>query len=59
MDDQQGSALRRTTLRHRKTSRRRCTVFVLSDMPEGKYGTKYDQDQNLPAGKSYVKATVK
>ena len=38
---------------------RRCTVFVLSDMPEGKYGTKYDQDQNLPAGKSYVKATVK
>ena len=38
---------------------RRCTVFVLSDMPEGKYGTKYDQDQKLPAGKSYVKATVK
>ena len=38
---------------------RRCTVFVLSDMPEGKYGTKYDQDQNLPAGKSYVKGTVK
>lgn len=38
---------------------RRCTVFVLSDMPEGKYGAKFDQDQNLPAGKSYVKATVK
>ena len=38
---------------------RRCTVFVLSDMPEGKYGTKYEQDQKLPAGKSYVKATVK
>lgn len=38
---------------------RRCTVFVLSDMPEGKYGTKYDKDQLLPAGKSYVKATVK
>ncbi len=38
---------------------RRCTVFVLSDMPEGKYGTKFDQDQKLPAGKSYVKATVK
>ena len=38
---------------------RRCTVFVLSDMPEGKYGTKYDQDQNMPAGKSYVKAVVK
>ena len=38
---------------------RRCTVFVLSDMPEGKYGAKFDQDQKLPAGKSYVKATVK
>lgn len=38
---------------------RKCTWFVLSDMPEGKYGTKFDQDQKLPAGKSYVRATVK
>ena len=38
---------------------RRCTVYVLSDMPEGKYGTMFDKDQKLPAGKSYVKATVK
>lgn len=38
---------------------RACTVYVLSDMPEGKYGTKYDQDQGMPAGKSYVKATVR
>lgn len=38
---------------------RRCTVYVLSDMPEGKYGTQYDKDQKLPAGKSYIKATVK
>ena len=38
---------------------RKCTVFVLSDLPEGKYSTMYDQDQKLPAGKSYVKATVK
>ena len=38
---------------------RACTVYVLSDMPEGKYGTKFDQDQKLPAGKSYVRATVK
>ena len=37
---------------------RACTVFVLSDMPEGKYGTKYDKDQNELAGKSYIKATV-
>lgn len=38
---------------------RRCNVYVLSDMPEGKYGTLYDQDQNLKAGKSYIEATVK
>jgi hypothetical protein len=38
---------------------RKCTLFVLSDMPEGKYGTKFDKDQTLPAGKSYIKATVK
>ena len=38
---------------------RKCTIFVLKDMPEGKYSTKFDKDQNLPAGKNYVKATVK
>ena len=38
---------------------RECTAFVLSDMPEGKYGTMYDKDQNSPAGESYVKATVR
>lgn len=38
---------------------RACTVFVLSDMPEGKYSPQYDKDQNLPAGKNNVKATVK
>lgn len=38
---------------------RRCTVYVLSDMPEGKYGQLYDQDQQMEAGDSYVEATVK
>lgn len=38
---------------------RLCTVFVLSDMPEGKYSTLYDKDQKSLAGKSYIKATVK
>jgi hypothetical protein len=38
---------------------RKCTVYVLSDMPEGKYGINYDQDQKMPAGKSYVKTTVR
>lgn len=38
---------------------RKCTAFVLSDMPEGKYGVNFDKDQKKPAGKSYIKATVK
>jgi hypothetical protein len=38
---------------------RKCTVYVLSDMPEGKYGTMYNKDQNIKAGNSYIKATVK
>lgn len=36
-----------------------CTAYVLSDMPEGKYGGMYDKDQSQLAGESYVKATVK
>jgi len=38
---------------------RACTVYVLSDMPEGKYGTMFDNDQKLPAGKGFVTATVR
>lgn len=39
---------------------RKCTAFVLSDLPVGKYDTTfYDKDQKTPAGKSYIKATVK
>ena len=38
---------------------RKCTVFVLSDMPEGKYGPHYDKDQKFSAGKKYVTATVR
>lgn len=38
---------------------RKCNVFVLSDLPEGKYGTNFEKDKNLPAGKSYIKGTCK
>lgn len=39
---------------------RKCTAFVLSDMPYGKYNQQfYNKDQKQPAGKSYIKATVK
>ena len=38
---------------------RRCTAFVLSDMPTGKYSTLHQKDSEQPAGKSYIEATVK
>lgn len=38
---------------------RRCNTFVLSDMPAGKYSTLYEKDSTNPAGKSFIKATVK
>lgn len=38
---------------------RKCTAFVLSDLPAGKYSDLYGKDSTKPAGKEYVKATVK
>lgn len=38
---------------------RKCNVFVLSDPPAGKYSELYEKDTNNPAGKKFVKATVK
>ena len=37
---------------------RKCTAYVLSDMPEGKYGLKFDQDQKDPAGKERIEASI-
>lgn len=38
---------------------RKCNAFVLSDLPAGKYSSMYEKDAASPAGKPYVKATVK
>lgn len=38
---------------------RKCNAFVLSDLPAGKYSSLYEKDMKNPAGKSFVKATVK
>lgn len=37
---------------------RKCNAYVLSDLPEGRYGLHYDQDQGFKAGKSFIEATV-
>lgn len=38
---------------------RKCNAYVLSDLPAGKYSPDYEKDAKNPAGKQYVKATVK
>ncbi|MBO5026692.1 MAG: hypothetical protein J6C86_11210 [Bacteroidaceae bacterium] len=38
---------------------RKCTSFVLADLPAGKYSPMYEKDATNPAGKKFVKATVK
>lgn len=38
---------------------RRCNAYVLSDLPAGKYSPYYEKDAKNPAGKKFVKATVK
>ena len=38
---------------------RKCTAFVLSDLPSGKYSPVYEKDAKNPAGAAFVKATVK
>ena len=38
---------------------RKCNAFVLSDLPTGKYSNLYEKDAKNPAGKRFVKATVR
>lgn len=38
---------------------RKCNAFVLSDMPAGRYSSMYGKDASRPAGKSFIRATVK
>lgn len=38
---------------------RKCTAFVLSDLPAGKYSPMFEKDSKNPAGEKQVKATVK
>lgn len=38
---------------------RKCNVFVLSDMPVGKYSPMFQQDSENPATPRFIKATVK
>lgn len=38
---------------------RKCNAYVLTDLPAGKYSELYEKDSKNPAGKKFVKATVK
>lgn len=38
---------------------RKCTAFVLTDLPAGKYSPMHEKDASNPAGKKFIKAIVK
>ena len=38
---------------------RKCTAFVLTDLPAGKYSPMHEKDASNPAGKNFIKAKVK
>ena len=38
---------------------RKCTAFVLSDLPAGRYSPLYNIDSENPAGERFIRATVK
>lgn len=48
-----------TALTDKVVAGRKCNAYVLSDMPAGKYSPTFGKDQGEPAGKAYIKATVK
>lgn len=48
-----------TAMTDKVVAGRKCNVFVLSDMPAGKYSPLYEQDMNNPAGKKFIKVVVK
>ena len=38
---------------------RKCTAFVLTDLPAGKYSPMHEKDASNPAGKKFIKSIVK
>lgn len=48
-----------TAMTDKVVAGRRCTAFVLSDMPVGKYDANFLKDSEVLAGDKYIRATVK
>ena len=48
-----------TALTDKVIAGRACNIYVLSDLPAGKYSPSYEKDAGHEAGKSPIKATVK
>ena len=48
-----------TAMTDKVVAGRRCTAFVLSDMPVGKYDADFGKDSEVLAGDKYIRATVK
>lgn len=48
-----------TALTDKVVAARRCNVYVLTDLPEGKYAPYFGKDQSVTAGGPILKGTVK
>ncbi len=48
-----------TALTDKVIAGRKCTAYVLSDMPVGKYDEAFGKDREVFAGAKFIKATVK
>ena len=48
-----------TAITDKVVAGRKCTAFVLSDMPVGKYDEAFGKDTEVLAGAKFIKATVK
>ena len=48
-----------TAITDKVVAGRKCTAFVLSDLPAGRYSPQYNNDSTKPAGDSFVRAIVK
>ena len=48
-----------TALTDKVVAARRCNVYVLTDLPEGKYAPNHGKDQSISAGGPVLRGTVK
>lgn len=49
----------KTALTDKVVAARRCNTFILKDLPEGRYSSMFEKDQNVPADQTAISGVVK